>query len=137
MVIMMKKTKFLLSVLFVLFSFVGASFYAAPQVYAVRMDDSHTYKALARMEGDWHNSNGAVVLSIHDGYINGCQGLGGYNFAGGLSQVTGKFLITEAPGIRYLVINWNLLQYIKFYGKRYIGTNDIFPTIFQTLKPLS
>lgn len=113
----MKKVKIFLSILFLVFSFVGASFYTASPVYAKRMDDTHTYNALARMEGDWHNSKGTVVLSIHDGYINGCEVLGGYDFAGGYSKATGKFLIAEANGSRYLIIDWNLPQYITFYGE--------------------
>ena len=116
-VIIVKKAKIFLSILFLVFSFVGPSFYTAPQVYAKRMDDRFTYQALQRMEGDWYNSKGAVVLSIHDGYINGCEVLGGYDFAGGASKATGKFLIAEANGSRYLIIDWNLPQYIKFYGE--------------------
>lgn len=113
----MKISKIIFSIVFALCSLVGASFYTAPQVYASRMTDSITYDALNRMEGDWYNSNGELVLSIHDGYINSCQVLGGYDFAGGTSHARGNFLIAEADGNRYLAIRWSLPQSIEFGGE--------------------
>ena len=72
------------------------------------MDDGSTYRELSKMDGDWYNGNGDLVLSIHDGYINSCQVLGGYDFAGGSSRAYGKFLIAESDGTRYLFLNWDL-----------------------------
>ena len=114
----MKRLKVILAAILVSVTFIGGAFYTAPQVYASRMADQYTYKALNRMEGDWYNSNGTLVLSIHDGYINNCQVLGGYDFAGGASCAKGDFLIAEADGNRYLTIEWNLPQYIEFNGER-------------------
>lgn len=113
----MKKLKVILAAILVSLTFIGGEFYTAPQVCANRMEDQYTYKALNRMEGDWYNSDGTLVLSIHDGYINNCQVLGGYDFAGGSSRAKGVFLIAEADGNRYLTIEWNLPQYIEFNGE--------------------
>ena len=33
-------------------------------------------------DGDWYDSDGSLVLSIHDGYLNGCQILSTSNFVG-------------------------------------------------------
>lgn len=112
--------KFFSSVALTVCLAIGISLYMAPQVYASRMDDRFTYSTLDKMAGDWYNSNGDLVLSISDGYINGCQVLGGYDFAGGTNIARGKFLITEADGNRYLFMIWDLCNtpyHIEFNGE--------------------
>ena len=104
----MQIKKFIFSILCVLSLSAGFLFCTMPETYAMRMDDGSTYRELSKMDGDWYNGNGDLVLSIHDGYINSCQVLGGYDFAGGSSRAHGKFLIAESDGTRYLFLKWDL-----------------------------
>ena len=75
---------------------------------AAQMDQGTVYAVLNRMEGNWYNHNGSLVLSIYDGYINDCKVVAGYDFAGGKSDASGVFTILESAGYRNLRIEWHI-----------------------------
>jgi hypothetical protein len=73
-----------------------------------QMSASSVSEALTLMEGNWYDHAGNLVLQIHDGYINGCQVLAGYDFAGGTSHAQGQFRILESTGTRTLFLAWDI-----------------------------
>ena len=85
-----------------------------------KMEQPLVLKELQLMRGDWYTDNGTKVLSINDKYINGCEVLSVYDFAGGSNFASGIFRIQESTGIRDLKIHW------KIFGERgdYITLND-------------
>jgi hypothetical protein len=90
-------------------------------VQAMReMESQYVTKALNIMDGDWYDHSGKLVLQIHDGCINGCKVLTGYDFAGGNSCANGQFRILESTGTRNLYLSWD----IRHSGKDSIKLND-------------
>lgn len=77
-------------------------------VHAMQMNQSAVNNALVKMEGDWYNYDDNLVLAIHDGYINDCKVVSGYDFSGGSSNGIGTFRIQEADGYRNLRIEWHI-----------------------------
>ena len=92
--------------------------------------------------GDWYDTNGNLAMTIELGYINGCEIVKGYNFAGGYPRA-GTFTIMESTGERdielsmggetkgghqYLIIDKNTAlrrtkepQYVESIGGLYLG----------------
>lgn len=68
------------------------------------------------LDGEWYNTKGQLVLSVQNGYINGCQVVAGYDFVG--KGINGYFRIKEANGYRELK-----LYQIGTFGK-YMILND-------------
>lgn len=58
-----------------------------------------------KIAGDWYDASGNKVLSISNGYINGCQIVDGIDFAGGNPGV-GVFIIQEAEGRKAIHLDW-------------------------------
>lgn len=76
--------------------------------YAARnpVAQNHLHDILEVITGDWYNHNGNKVLSIGNGYINGCPILAGFDWAGS-KQFGGVILrIKESSGVRDIHINW-------------------------------
>lgn len=59
--------------------------------------------SLAKNDGDWYDDAGKKVLSIHDGSINDCPVVAGFDFAGGRGQY-GTYRIQQADGPRDITI---------------------------------
>lgn len=55
--------------------------------------------------GDWFDVNGNKVLTISNGYINGCPIVGGTDFVGGYPGA-GVFIIQEAQGRKAIHLQW-------------------------------
>ena len=66
-------------------------------------------------DGDWYDSDGSLVVSIHDGYLNGCQILSTSNFVGG-NPGGCAMRIVESSGYRDL--------HIMFYTYDRTGTHN-------------
>ena len=73
-----------------------------------QMEWNYVQKALNYMQGDWYNDSGEKVITIHDKYINGCEVVSAFDFAGGSSFAVGVFRIQESTGVRELRIEWNI-----------------------------
>ena len=58
-----------------------------------------------KFAGDWYDTNGNKVLSISNGYINGCRIVDGTDFAGGYPGA-GVFIIQEAQGRKAIHLVW-------------------------------
>lgn len=58
-----------------------------------------------KVAGDWYDANGNKVLSIFNGYINGCRIVDGADFVGGYPGA-GVFIIQEAQGRKAIHLQW-------------------------------
>ena len=70
-------------------------------------------KLLKYREGDWFDENGTLQLSIHNGYVNGCQVVAGYDFAGGGFNTSSILRLREKNGFKEIYISpygYNLLN---------------------------
>ncbi len=75
-----------------------------PQSVVHRQEDaSYVLPNLSKNDGDWYDDDGNKVLSIHDGTINGCPVIAGFDFAGGRGQC-GTYRIQQAAGPRDIKI---------------------------------
>lgn len=97
---------------------------------AMQMEQRYVVKVLDIMEGDWFDVSGNRVLRIHDGFINGCEVLAGYDFAGSSSFGVGRFDILESTGRRKLYLEWD----IRHSDKDSIKLNDS-QMLHRTAKP--
>lgn len=84
------------------------SLFVLQPAHAAQMEQQYVTKVLNLMEGDWYDADGNRVLQIHDGFINGCQVLAGYDFAGSSSFGAGRFDILESTGRRKLYLEWDI-----------------------------
>lgn len=73
-----------------------------------RTEWSTVSKVLNKMQGDWYDDNGVKILSINGKFINACEVLAAYDFAGSNSLGTGIFRIQESTGVREIKLDWNL-----------------------------
>lgn len=103
----MCKVKVFLTAFILSLAFVGGTIQTSP-VQAQTMAYQYVSNAVNKMAGDWYDSQGNLVLSIADGYINGCQVVAGYDFAGGSSNAVGVFRILEDAGYRNIKIQWSI-----------------------------
>lgn len=62
-------------------------------------------RASQKIAGDWYDANGNKVLSISNGYINGCRIVDGSDFVGGYPGA-GVFIIQEAQGRKAIHLQW-------------------------------
>ena len=85
-----------------------------------RMEWEYVSNALQLIQGDWYDDNGTKVVTIYDKYINGCEVLSAYDFAGGGGFAVGIFRIQESTGERDIRIEWN----IRRTPADYITVND-------------
>lgn len=116
----MKLKKILILLAVSLLTTAGAYTYTAP-VEAATMSYDIVIDALQRMSGNWYDSNGNLILSIQDKYINSCEVVSGADFAGGRSDASGYFTIAESNGYRTLKLDWHTHNpnntYIIFNGQ--------------------
>ena len=117
----MRILKVLFATVIIATAFVGGELQTS-EVQAQAMDYVYVSRAIDMMAGDWYDSDGNLVLSIGDGYINACQVVAGYDFAGGSSNADGVFRILEDAGYRNLKLQWHIRHssqdYLVFNGIR-------------------
>lgn len=65
---------------------------------------------LSRVQGEWYDSNGNVVLNFQGNTVNGCAIVGVYNVAGGRSDFHCIIRIVESNGYRDLSISGEQLE---------------------------
>ena len=63
-------------------------------------------KLLNIISGDWYSDNGIKVLSINNGYLNGCRVVAGFDLAGSSGMGGAVLRIMESNGLRDLRIGW-------------------------------
>ncbi|WP_289001479.1 hypothetical protein [uncultured Megasphaera sp.] len=85
---------------------------AAPTSVQALHQESDTYvvQTIQLMEGNWYDHAGNLVLQIHNGTINGCPVLSGFDFAGGRSHAQGEIRILQSTGERKLYLTWDIEQ---------------------------
>ena len=85
------------------FSIMCLFFTLSVEAYQTSLDSViHVSQKIA---GDWYDANGNKVLSISNGYINGCRIVDGTDFAGGYPGL-GVFIIQEAQGRKAIHLEW-------------------------------
>ena len=86
------------------------------------------YSCLNRVQGNWYDHKGNLVLSIHNGYINGCKVINEYNAVGG-DPGSCTFRIVENAGYRDINLSWH------GYDIHRMVTMDNDKTLYSTSKP--
>ena len=74
-------------------------------VYAYQNSLDSTIRASNKIVGDWYDTSGNKVLTISNGYINGCPIVDGTDFVGGYPGA-GVFIIQEAQGRKAIHLQW-------------------------------
>ena len=74
-------------------------------VYAYQNSLDSTIRASNKIVGDWYDTSGNKVLTISNGYINGCPIVAGADFVGGYPGA-GVFIIQEAQGRKAIHLQW-------------------------------
>ena len=74
-------------------------------VEAAQMPLDLVIRASQKVAGDWYDVSGNKVLSISNGYINGCRIVDGTDFVGGYPGA-GVFIIQEAQGRKAIHLEW-------------------------------
>lgn len=74
-------------------------------VYAYQNSLDSTIRASNKIVGDWYDTSGNKVLTISNGYINGCPIVDGADFVGGYPGA-GVFIIQEAQGRKAIHLQW-------------------------------
>jgi hypothetical protein len=64
-----------------------------------------TIRTSNKIVGDWYDTSGNKVLTISNGYINGCPIVDGADFVGGYPGA-GVFIIQEAQGRKAIHLQW-------------------------------
>ena len=80
--------------LFVCMYFSFMCLFSALTVDAAQMPLDSVIRASQKVAGDWYDASGNKVLSISNGYINGCRIVDGADFVGGYPGA-GVFIIQE------------------------------------------
>lgn len=74
-------------------------------IEAQQMSVDSVVRASQKMSGEWYDARGNKVLTISNGYINGCLIVGGADFVGGYPGA-GVFIIQEAQGRKAIHLEW-------------------------------
>ena len=74
-------------------------------IEAQQMSVDSVVRASQKVSGEWYDARGNKVLTISNGYINGCLIVGGANFVGGYPGA-GVFIIQEAQGRKAIHLEW-------------------------------
>ena len=74
-------------------------------VEAAQMPLDLVVRASQKVAGDWYDASGNKVLTISNGYINGCKIVDGADFVGGYPGA-GVFIIQEAQGRKAIHLEW-------------------------------
>lgn len=104
--------------------------YDTTYAYEVKnqMPWKNVQNTLKLMEGHWYNDDGQMVLSVEGNYINGCEVVSAYDFAGASNFATGIFYIRESKGTRQVKIGWNIYgnssDYITFDEQQMLHRNQ-------------
>ena len=74
-------------------------------IEAQQMSVDSVVRASQKVSGEWYDAHGNKVLTISNGYINGCLIVGGADFVGGYPGA-GVFIIQEAQGRKAIHLEW-------------------------------
>ena len=74
-------------------------------IEAQQMSVDSVVWASQKVSGEWYDARGNKVLTISNGYINGCLIVGGADFVGGYPGA-GVFIIQEAQGRKAIHLEW-------------------------------
>lgn len=74
-------------------------------IEAQQMSVDSVVQASQKVSGEWYDARGNKVLTISNGYINGCLIVGGADFVGGYPGA-GVFIIQEAQGRKAIHLEW-------------------------------
>lgn len=91
--------------LFVCMCFSFMCLFSALIVEAAQVPLDSVIRASQKVAGDWYDASGNKVLSISNGYINGCRIVDGADFVGGYPGA-GVFIIQEAQGRKAIHLQW-------------------------------
>ena len=91
--------------LFIFMCFSIMCLFPALTVKAAQMPLDLVIRASQKVAGDWYDTSGNKVLSISNGYINGCRIVDGADFVGGYPGA-GVFIIQEAQGRKAIHLEW-------------------------------
>ena len=91
--------------LFVCMCFSFMCLFFALTVEAAQVPLDSVIRASQKVAGDWYDASGNKVLSISNGYINGCRIVDGTDFVGGYPGA-GVFIIQEAQGRKAIHLEW-------------------------------
>ena len=91
--------------LFVCMCFSVMCLFSALTVDAAQMSLDSVIRASQKVAGDWYDASGNKVLSISNGYINGCRIVDGADFVGGYPGA-GVFIIQEDQGRKAIHLEW-------------------------------
>lgn len=91
--------------LFVCMCFSFVCLFSALTVDAAQVSLDSVIRASQKVAGDWYDASGNKVLSISNGYINGCRIVDGADFVGGYPGA-GVFIIQEAQGRKAIHLEW-------------------------------
>lgn len=97
--------KSFISKLLLLSIFSAICLFSAFTVEAAQTSLDTAIRFSKKIASDWYDASGNKVLSISNGYINGCQIVDGTDFAGGDPGV-GVFIIQEAEGRKAIHLDW-------------------------------
>lgn len=79
--------------------------FSALTIKAAQVPLDSVIRASQKVAGDWYDASGNKVLSISNGYINGCRIVDGADFVGGYPGA-GVFIIQEAQGRKAIHLQW-------------------------------
>lgn len=91
--------------LFVCMCFSIMCLFSALTIEAAQVSLDSVIHASQKVAGDWYDASGNKVLSISNGYINGCRIVDGADFVGGYPGA-GVFIIQEAQGRKAIHLQW-------------------------------
>ena len=80
-------------------------FFSSLTIEAQQMSVDSVVRASQKVSGEWYDARGNKVLTISNGYINGCLIVGGADFVGGYPGA-GVFIIQEAQGRKAIHLEW-------------------------------
>ena len=72
-------------------------------------------KLLNIVKGDWYDNTGNKVLSIYDGYLNGCKVVAGFDWAGSRGNGGAVLRIMEETGLRDIRIGWYVSRGVSHF----------------------
>lgn len=108
----------------ILFGILLSLFSATPTVlaYEHQADADALARTLGCMEGDWYAPGDDLVLSIHDGEINGCPVIAGFDFFGAIDVGEGYFRISDQDETYDIKLEWDTRSRVVKYIKMEDGT---------------
>lgn len=74
------------------------------------------------LQGEWYDSDGNLVVTVANGYFNGCQILGFRDLVGG-APIGGYIQIQESAGVRELYMVWSGRYYEDGWHEAFLEIN--------------